>query len=80
MHRKISNRGDPAIEGKTGLEIGAMRLANDAAAQFRIMNEAYATGSAEAIDSAIIEVAEARRMKSSGIADMLASYSDDDAS
>lgn len=32
------------------------------------------------VEAAIIKVAEARRMNSSGIADMLASYSDDDAS
>ena len=69
--RNISKRCDPAIEGKSGPEIGAVQLAYDVAAQFKILNEAYATGSAEAIDAAVIKVAEARRMKSSGIADML---------
>jgi len=79
-HRNISKRGDSAIEGKTGSEIGAVQLAYDLAAQFKPLNEAYATGSAEAAESAVIEVAEAQRMKSSGIADMLSSYSDDDVS
>jgi len=78
--RNISRLGDPAIEGTSVSEIGAVQLANDVAAQFKMLNEAYATGSAEAIEAAVIKVAEARRMKSNGIADMLASYSDDDAS
>lgn len=79
-HRNLSKRGDPAIEGKPVSEIGAVQLAYDIAAQFKLLNKAYATGTAEAIQSAVIEVAEARRMKSSGIADMLASNSDDDVS
>lgn len=79
-HRNISERGDPAIEGKPVSEIGAVQLAYDVAAQFKLLNKAYATGTVEAIHSAVIEVAEAHRMKSSGIADMLASSSDDDVS
>lgn len=79
-HRKFSKRGDLAIEGKSGPEIRAVQLVHDVAAQFKMLNEAYATGSAAAIEAAVIMVAEARSMKSSGIADIVASYSDDDAS
>ena len=78
--RNISKQCDPEFDGKSGPEIGAVQLANDVAAQFKMLNEAYATGSAEAIEAAVIKVAEARRMKSSGLADMLTSYSDDDVS
>jgi hypothetical protein len=78
--RNISKRRDSMIDDKSGPEIGAVQLADDVAAQFKMLNEAYATGSAEAIEAAVIKVAEARRMKSNGIADWLASYSDDDAS
>jgi len=45
-------------------------LANDTAAQLKMLREANANGSTKIIDEAVIDVAEARRVKSSGIADL----------
>ncbi|WP_106745373.1 hypothetical protein [Yoonia maritima] len=78
-YQNVAKRDAAAIEGKSASDIDAVRLANDTATQLKILNTAYATGSADAIDAAVVEIVEARRMKSAGIADMLESYSKDGA-
>lgn len=76
-YQNVSKRGASEAEGNSASDIRAVRLANNTATQLKILITAYATGSADAIDTAVIEIAEARRMKLAGIADMLASSLDD---
>ncbi len=76
-YQNVSKRDASEAEGNSASDIRAVRLANNTTTQLKILITAYATGSADAIDAAVIEIAEARRMKLAGIADMLASSSDD---
>lgn len=75
-YQNVSKRDASEAEGNSASDIRAVRLANNTTTQLKILITAYATGSADAIDAAVIEIAEARRMKLAGIADMLASSSD----
>jgi len=50
-------------------------LAEDLAAQLKIIADGYETGKAVAIDNALNRITHVRRMKSNGIHDLIASHS-----
>ncbi|MCQ0090242.1 hypothetical protein [Roseovarius sp. M141] len=52
-------------------------LAQDPAAQLEFIAGAYEINNADAIDAALTHVTTVRRMKSKGLLDMFASYSDE---
>lgn len=53
-------------------EISVTALANDQNLQFKMIADAYATKDEAKIDTALIRVSSARRMKSNGTLDMIA--------
>ena len=52
-------------------------LAEDLGAQLKIITDAYETADEKLIDAALIRINEARRMKSTGILDVLYAYKDE---
>lgn len=54
-------------------------LAEDLAAQARIIKDAYASGEQYKIDQALIRVTQVRRMKAQGLYDLLAGPQETDA-
>jgi len=65
-------------DGTSCPQPSTLQLAANVPAQFRMLQKAYGNGAVAGIDAAVNEVVEARRMKSNGVADMIASISDDD--
>ena len=61
-----------------GDEIYDEALADDQAAQFQLISEAYNSGVEDVINTALIRVLEARRMKSNGMYDLMRSFLDAD--
>lgn len=59
-------------------EISDEELAEDMAAQLKIIVAGYEIGTPSAIDNALNHVTQVRRMKSNGILDLLASSPDGD--
>jgi len=53
-------------------------LANDEAAQRQLIEAAYESKDQNEIDTALIHVATVRRMKSSGLFELLSAFPDDD--
>lgn len=59
-------------------EISDYELAEDMAAQLKIITDGYKIGTRCAIDDALNYVTGVRRMKSNGVLDWIASYPEDD--
>lgn len=59
-------------------EISDEKLAEDMAAQLKIIVDGYEIGTPFAIDNALNHVTQVRRMKSIGMLDLIASYPNDD--
>jgi hypothetical protein len=57
---------------------GIAELANDLDAQRKIITEAYASDGHVVIDDALANIAQTRRMRSTGVLDWVTSYQDND--
>lgn len=59
-------------------EISVAAIANDQNLQFEMIADAYATKDEAKIDSALVRVSSARRMKSNGTLDMILDCTEDE--